>query len=104
MEKKNYIISFGDSRRYRYDGTPEELIKIERELDAYLAGRFPGQSFSYIVVPYMRQLREEELDAYATYPPLDGSAIAEIEEVLAREVQVRAEDRALNNNAPFADA
>lgn len=51
-----YIISFGDSRKYRLLYNPESgiaesallpFVKYEKELNEYLSQQFPGDTFAY---------------------------------------------------------
>lgn len=109
---KLYIVSFGDSSKYRYiysagasdayssEGNP--LASVEKELHDYLENLFPGRTFAYLVSPRMTEVSWEHRDKYADYPMLDSKAIEEIKQVLAREVRERADLNELNDNAPFS--
>lgn len=104
-KKKLYIVSFGDSRQYRMEaeevGTP--LLEIENKLNTMLQTKFPGDTFAYFTTPKVVEISWEHRDRYAEYPELDGKAVADIEEVLVKEVEERNALRELDSDAPYAD-
>lgn len=109
---KLYIVSFGDSDKYRYEYKEEAsadplkrvdpLAGVEKELHDYLAGLFPGRTFAYLVTPRITEVSWDHRAEYADYPVLDAKAIEQIKDVLAREVRERADLRELNDDAPFS--
>lgn len=114
-KKRLYIVSFGDSRKYRlpfeensYDDNLHHsdrspLNKVERELNAYLKAKFPDKMFSYFTTPKVEEVAWDERDKYESYPLLDETAMTDIKGVLVREVQDMQSTRELNSDAPFSD-
>ncbi len=114
MEKKLYIVSFGNSRKYRMDYTiptdadplrkPNPFADIERQLTAYLRREAPEASdLAYFTSPKATEVRPEHAQQYSSYPPLDARAIQEIEKLLLKEVRMRLDNRLENSDAPYSD-
>lgn len=114
MKRKLYIVSFGDSRQYRYqfdssdaDASIEHSAAFKNiiaELTKRLEADCPdAKHFAGIVNPKVMEVRPEDEGRYAAYPDLDKNAIEEIEKVLLREVQVRSDLKEQIRNAPYAD-
>lgn len=114
MKKENttklYIISFGDSRKYRmfYDAKTGKaksallpFVEYEKELNAYLGGLFPGETFAYYTTPRITEVEAAHADKYADYPLFDSKAKEEVKEELVREINVMNDNRALNDNDPW---
>ena len=117
MESKNklYIVSFGDSRKYRFpfvelpsedglhhsDRTP--LANMEKELNEYLKKEFPDDNFAYFTTPKVTEVDWDHRDKYESYPLLDGKAIEEIKKVLSEEVKDMRSTQEMNDDAPFSD-
>lgn len=114
-KKRLYIVSFGDSRKYRlpfeekrYDDNTHHsdnspLTEIEQELNAYLRKRFPDDTFAYYTSPKVSEVDYTHSDRYSDYPLLDASAIEEIKEELAREIEDMEANRRLNSDAPYSN-
>ena len=112
--KRLFIVSFGDSRKYRmeYDDAldPHALVhsapftEIENELNEYLKKEFPDETFAYYTSPKVTEVEWDHRDQYASYPVLDASAIDSIQKLLAKEVRDMNANKVLNDNAPYADA
>ena len=110
MESKNklYIVSFGDSRKYRLpfvelpsDRTP--LANMEKELNEYRKKEFPDDNFAYFTTPKVTEVDWDHRDKYESYPLLDGKAIEEIKKVLSEEVKDMRSTQEMNDDAPFSD-
>lgn len=111
MEKKRlYIVSFGDSRKYRYeyegDDRAGDLVHsdpfaaVEKELNDYLSARFPGQTFAFFTTPRATEVSPSHESMFGEYPMLDAKAVGELKEQLAREVEQRAAVEHDNSNVP----
>lgn len=103
-KKKLYIVSFGDSEKYRLvlkEDDSETLQNVEKKLDSYLRNRFPGDSFAYFTSPKVTEVAWEHRGQYESYPELDDKAIAAIEAVLAKEVKNRDDMKQFNSDAPY---
>lgn len=105
-----YLVSFGDSRQYRfevpaYQGDPRNrkspFLDIEKELTDYLSAQYPGETFAFFTSPKVEELPEDMRDKFNSYPPLDAKAIKAIEEELRTEVANRADQQMLDSDAPF---
>lgn len=111
-EKKLYIVSFGDSEKYRFEFTPKPqmdplkkcnpLADLEKNLHDFLEEKFPGRTFAYLVTPKITEVRIDHEEQYADYPVLDSKAVDQIKKVLVEEVKSRADLLQLNDNAPFS--
>lgn len=107
-KKHLYIISFGDSNKYRLTADSnaqhiERLDAYEKELSAYLHRLFPGETFAYFTTPKVEEIIIEHADQYASYPELDDRALEEIKNRLKTEVENREEQDQLDSDAPFND-
>lgn len=111
--KRLFIVSFGDSRKYRMEYTDENnpyslehsapFTEIESELNAYLKSQFPDESFAYFTSPKVTEVSWEHRDKYLEYPVLDAAAIEDIKKVLVEEVKDMNSNKALNADAPWND-
>ena len=102
-----YIISFGDSRKYRllYDpatgsakGALEPFVDYEKELNEYLAKEFPGDTYAYYTTPRVTEIEESMVSEYDDYPLFDRRAMEEVKRELVREIQVMNDNRERNSN------
>lgn len=113
MEKKKvYIVSFGNSDKYRYEYTmpasadelhkPNPFADIEKRLTNHLLAHAP---IAHDLAYYTSAKATEVHDAarYASYPPLDENAIKTIEKVLLTEVCNQLANEKEDLNAPFAE-
>lgn len=114
MEKKLYVVSFGDSKKYLMDYNvpadadqlhkPNPFEKIENELTSWLAKEAPEASnLAYFTSAKATEVYADHRDRYAGYPQLDASAVREIEHELLREVRDSMTTREANLNAPWSD-
>lgn len=104
-----YIVSFGDSRQFRYEADVESedamhhadpFAAIEKELTDYLEEKFPGQTFAYFTMPKATEVDPSHKELFASYPELDAKAIADLKKELAREVEERDVLKLQNSNVP----
>lgn len=112
-EKKHlYIVSFGDSRKYRleYQSKPDEdqllhrpepFVGIEKELNDYLRSLFPDESFAYFTSAKVEEVDWSHRAQYMEYPELDAKAVADIKAELKREVKDAEAVASLNSDAPY---
>lgn len=110
MENKHfYIISFGDSNKYRLTTNDDpqhisRLVDYERELNAYLHRLFPGETFAYFTTPKVEEISMAHAAQYAEYPELNDRALEEIKNSLKTELENREDQNQLDSDAPFNDA
>lgn len=113
MEKKLYIVSFGESAKYRMEyevpeGTdplhkPNPFAEIEKELEEYLHKQLPeSDDLAYVTSAKATEVYEDHREKYASYPVLDAEAISKIKEELLKEARVRMANREENLNAPYS--
>lgn len=107
-KRRMFIISFGDSRKYKVtveadgkDGTLAPFVRTEKELNRFLADRFPGETFAYYTTPRLTEVSPEHADKYSSYPEFDDKAVAEVKRELVREIKVMNDNRELNANDPW---
>lgn len=110
--KHIYIVSFGDSRKYRFvfddiyeNGKHKDtpLVKLENYLNSYLKKEFPGETFAYYTTPKITEVSPEHESQFTSYPPLDEKAVEEIKAELKREIMVMNEARQQSSDAPWND-
>lgn len=107
--RRVFIVSFGNSRKYKVTYEPKRdgksvfgsLVSLEKELNDYLAYRFPGDSFAYYTTPKVTEISVEHEAGYADYPPFDHAAVEDVKRELAREIEVMNKDKELNSNDPW---
>ncbi|MDE5552898.1 MAG: hypothetical protein K2I91_06825 [Muribaculaceae bacterium] len=106
-EKRLYIVSFGHSDSYEIQDTEaavkERLSAIEKELNSYLGGLFPEETFAYYTTPRVTEVESAHAAKYKGYPRLDAEAVESIKKVLATEVRNMNDQKELNSDAPFAN-
>ncbi len=95
-DNKTYIVSLGDSRKYRVKG--EELKKYSEELKTYLSTQFAGEA-----IKYYDAANVEESDDPEKYPELTHVEFEKIKTDLKRQIEVRNEDKEMNSDAPYSD-
>lgn len=105
--RRMFIISFGDSRKYKVivDAAGREsalapFVRTEKELNSFLAHEFPGETFAYYTTPRLTEVNPAHADRYASYPDFDDKAVAEVKAELMREVKVMNENRKLDADDP----
>lgn len=111
-KEKIYVISFGDSSKYKmkFDGTIDELEKsplidgIKKRMVEYLKDKVPeGSHAKRFATPVIKEISPKDEKKYEGYPKFDESAIPEIEKTLLREVENMRSQKELSKNAPFGD-
>ncbi len=97
--KDLYIISFGTSSSYRlYVGKDT----IESEIRDYLKKTFPdGGKMRFLDSAQIKRVEPRDEEKYASYPPLDATALKTLEKHLDVEQLVKRATTELNSNAPF---
>ena len=101
--KRTYIVSFGDSTRYRvnFDGTKEEfevsdkLREIKTRVNDYLKEKFPTGGYADVVKISVAD------DDGRDFPDLDKVGLDDLLKSVTTQVEVMREGFELNNNAPF---
>lgn len=108
---KIYLISFGDSDKYRipFDGTLEQLEKsslistVRSEIESFVKSKIKsGSEVKTYALPQIREVSKDDKDI-EQYRLFDSSAIQEIKNMILSEVQDMDSLRELNRNAPFDD-
>ncbi len=103
-DKKFYIVSFGDSRKYRVSQKNYDMIgAVKNELTEALSKQFPGQNICYYIKPQILEVDPDQSKEYENYPELDANGIDEIRKTLATGIEVMDENFKLDANARFAD-
>lgn len=112
-KKHLYIVSFGNSEKYRYvydapayegiSDKPSPFGKIEKQLTDYLESKFPMEPVAYYTSAKAVEVYPEHVDKFASYPVLDEKAIAEIEKVLEKEVREQMANKDINRDAPWSN-
>lgn len=114
MKKKLYIVSFGDSRKYRmWYEVPEGVDSLhkpdpfsaisERLKEKIHAECSEAGNLAYFVAPRATEIEPSHESKYASYPELNDEALAEIEKEVLKEVRERNAVKELNSDAPFSD-
>lgn len=102
METSDYIISFGNSTKYRLTADNNELRQLKGDIRNYLASKYPdlpalGFFDKMTVTPIDASNKEE----YKGYKEFNADSLAEIKKVLSTEVQNAESLKELNSNAPW---
>lgn len=102
MKTQSYIISFGNSTKYRITPSPDELKDIKAEIKEYLVNKFPQLKalgfYEKMTVTPVDETNEKE---YAGYKEFNENSIDEIKNVLSSEVRDARAVSELNSNAPW---
>lgn len=97
-----FIISFGDSRKYRVEinagETRTPFADYEKELNDYLNAQFPDEPFAYFTTPRITEVEYAHKPDYAAYPEMSRAAMDDIKHELLREVRVMNATRRLDSN------
>lgn len=104
MDKKGFIVSFGDSNKYfvPFDGTIDEFMKsaefigIRDGIYSYVKSQFPSAHISADLQPAVHPAGDEDSD----YSVFDEKTVEDLKKKSAREVEVELADKRLNLNAP----
>lgn len=105
--KKNYIVSFGDSDEYSvaFNGSREELLgsekfrRIVEDLKDCIRDDFPAGNYEGLISPKVREANPTDKD----YPELTSEAVRRIKYRIKREGEVLMDNRKLDRNAPYAE-
>ena len=102
MENKAYIVSFGNSIKYRINATAGSLDDIKSQIKSYLEKKFP-QLASLKFYDKMTVIPVDSSNAaeYEGYKEFGDTSIEEIKRVLSREVENEESVSRLNSNAPW---
>ena len=95
-DTKTYIVSLGDSKKYRATGA--QLKQYEEELKKYLSKEFAGEPINF----YDSTSVEECSDPDA-YPELTHVEFEKVKTDLKRQLEVRAGYEQLDSDAPYSD-
>lgn len=111
-KKRLYIVSFGDSDKYRVEFDDVDnvdpfhhtnpLAHAEHEIEDYLNRMFPDEPLAYFETPKVTEVRWEDRAKYASYPVLDEEAVKKIESTLRTGVENMEDQKTLNNNGPHS--
>lgn len=99
-----YIVSFGNSNKYRlpFIESDEKDIKLVREdVESYLKGKFP--QFAGLKFFEKMNLEKTTDTACRALPPFDEVALNDIKKVLNIEVENAEFQEMLDNNAPWSN-
>lgn len=94
-DNKTYIVSLGDTKKYRATGA--QLKNYSEELKAYLNKEFAGDPLKFY-----DSVNVEEGDA-ASYPELTHVEFEKVKTDLKRQLEVREADKELDSDAPYSD-
>lgn len=106
-EKKAYTVSFGDSGKYsvEFDGSKEEFLHssefrhIKDAVFDYVKTKFPEAKYEDVIQPEVEDLNQRD----EVYPVLDADNLGKLKHDVARQVEVKQENRTLNSDAPYSD-
>lgn len=112
-KKHLYIVSFGDSRQYRYEFISRQQADpvkkedpfqpFEKELNDYLSEKFPGQTFAFFTTPRAIEVDPSHESRFASYPELNAAAMTDIKRILSEEIRERAALNVQDSNLPSSD-
>ncbi len=105
--ERAYVVSFGASDKYSvpFDGSLEEFErsdefkKIKDAVYGYVKEKFPAAEVKYVAEPQVEPLDKRD----EVYPVLDADNLGKLKHDVARQVEVKMGDTALNSDAPYAD-
>lgn len=102
MEARSYIISFGNSSKYRITPETGDLADIKKDVKDYLVKKFPQiKALDFYDKMTVEEITPENAAQYAGYKEFDADSIREIENVLSTEVEDARSLKELNSNAPW---
>lgn len=100
--EKYYVISFGNSKKYKVPADDSKTIECAKEdIAKYLTEKFP--SVDYLSFYKHITINEEPGSEADQYEDLECAKIEDIEKVLGVEVKDMESLDLLNRNAPFDD-
>ena len=95
-DNKTYIVSLGDTRKYRVSGA--ELKKYEQELKDYLSSEFAGEPLNFY-----DSVSLVESDDASAYPELTHVEFEKVKSDIKRQLEVRNGYEQLDSDAPYSD-
>lgn len=106
MDKKGFIVSFGDSNKFfaPFEGTINEFKKsaefnsIKEAIYSFIKSKFPAANIPAFLQPEVHQADGKD----AGFPLLDKTALEDLKNKALREIEVGLADKRLNLNAPEA--
>lgn len=106
-DSKFYIVSFGDSDKYSvpFDGSKEEFEKsgefkhIKDDVFEYVKSKFPAAKFEELIAPKVEDPSQRD----EVYPVLDSDNLGKLKHDVARQVEVKMQDKDLNSDAPYSN-
>ena len=104
MEKQVYIISFGNSTKYRFTPSEQEqsLVEVSHDIKSYLAKKFPQlSSMSFFDRMTVTPVDATNKDEYKDYKEFNDDSLSEIKKVLTVEIDGLESLSQLNSNAPW---
>lgn len=104
---KIYIVSFSDSNKYLLKDSQAEadsrMVAIEKELNEFLAEKFPEDTFAYYTTPKVVEISPDREAEFKGYEMLDAQAVEAIKKELVDEIRNMNANKKMDLNAPFAD-
>lgn len=106
-DTKFYIVSFGDSDKYSvpFDGSKEEFehsSEFKHIKDAvfdYVKSKFPAAKFDELLAPKVEVPTERD----EVYSELNADNLGKLKHDVARQVEVKLENRELDSDAPYSN-
>ena len=101
---KTYIISFGNSTKYRLNADEASLANLKNDIRKYLVKKFPQISdLSFFDKMTVTEVNPGNSAEYASYPEFNEESVSEIKKVLSTEVRNEESVCRLNSNAPWGE-
>ena len=104
---KAFIVSFGDSEKYSvpFDGTREEFLHSEEfkhikdSVFDYVKTKFPEAKYEDVIFPEVEDITRHDQD----YPVLDADNLGKLKHDVARQVEVKRQDKKMDSDAPYSN-
>ena len=102
METSDYIISFGNSTKYRLTADNNELRQLKGDIRNYLASKYPDlPALGFFDKMTVTPIDASNKDEYKDYKEFNADSLSEIKKVLSVDIDgLESLDR-LNSNAPW---
>lgn len=100
--KSLFIVSFGDSRKYR-TSSGDKIKSVADTLRDMLVPEYPDTKITGYLIPAVEEVSGQDADQYGDLPKLDKDAVTEIAGVLRCEIENMVSQKELDLNAPFND-
>lgn len=102
MKTPVYIISFGNSIKYRFTPGNDTLDGLSSDIKGYLSKKFPQlPALSFYDKMTVMPVDTSNAEEYAGYKNFDSASLEEIKKILSEEVETAAAISRLNSNAPW---